>query len=104
VVEDSAARAAISTRRALSPIITTFRSSSLDLNRLRAFTQPVLFALGGRSNPDYYGRMAVRAGAIFSNLTVTLFEQRHHFDPPHRIEPERTARVLRVPWGRVGEC
>jgi pimeloyl-ACP methyl ester carboxylesterase len=83
--------------------ITTFRSSSLDLNRLRAFTQPVLFALGGRSNPDYYGRMAVRAGAIFPNLTVTLFEQRHHFDPPHRIEPDRTARVLRAHWAQVGE-
>jgi pimeloyl-ACP methyl ester carboxylesterase len=30
----------------------TFRSSSLDLGRLRAFEQPVYFALGGRSNPD----------------------------------------------------
>jgi hypothetical protein len=47
--------------------------------------------------------MAVRAGAIFPNLTVTLFEQRHHFDPPHRVEPDRTARVLRAHWARVGD-
>jgi pimeloyl-ACP methyl ester carboxylesterase len=87
----------------LRTFITTFRSSSLDLNRLRVFTQPVLFALGGRSNPDYYGRMAERAGAIFPNLTVTRFEHRHHFDPPHRIEPDRTAQVLRAHWARVGE-
>jgi hypothetical protein len=82
--------------------LATFRSSSLDLNRLRAFTQPVLFAYGGRSNQDYYSRMAVRAGAIFPNLTVAVFEQRHHFDPPHRIEPERTASVLRAHWARAG--
>jgi len=69
----------------------TFGSSSLDLNRLRTFEQPVLFVLGGRSNPDYYGRMAERAGGIFPNFTLEVFEQRHHFDPPHRIEPERTA-------------
>ena len=36
-------------------------ASSLDLDRLRAFDKPVLFALGGKSNPDYYGRMAERA-------------------------------------------
>ncbi|MDQ6818717.1 MAG: alpha/beta hydrolase [Actinomycetota bacterium] len=81
--------------------IETFRSSSLDLDRLRAFTRPVLFVLGGRSNPDYYGRMAERARAIFPNFTLEVFEQRHHFDPPHRIEPERTATVLRAHWDRA---
>ena len=45
----------------LRSFLETFLSSSLDLDRLRAFAKPVLFVLGGRSNPDYYGREAERA-------------------------------------------
>jgi hypothetical protein len=56
--------------------------------------------LGGRSNPDYYGRMAERARAIFPDFTLEVFLERHHFDPPHRIEPERTAKVLSDHWSR----
>ncbi len=85
----------------LRAFISTFRSSSLDIDRLRGVTQPVLFALGGRSNPDYYGRMAERAREIFPNFTLEVFEQRHHFDPPHRAEPERTAAVMREHWDRA---
>jgi pimeloyl-ACP methyl ester carboxylesterase len=87
---------------ALRTLLETFRVSSLDLDRLRAFDKPVLFALGGRSNPDYYGRMAERAGTIFPDMTLEVFAERHHFDPPHRIEPERTATVLRALWEREG--
>jgi pimeloyl-ACP methyl ester carboxylesterase len=86
----------------LRAFITAFGSSTLDLDRLRVFERPVYFALGGRSNPDYYGRMANRAREIFPDLTLDVFEQRHHFDPPHRIEPERTARALRAHWARAG--
>lgn len=78
-----------------------FRASSLDLGRLRAFDKPVLFALGGKSNPDYYGQMAQRAATIFPDMTLEVFADRHHFDPPHRIEPERTATVLRALWERA---
>jgi pimeloyl-ACP methyl ester carboxylesterase len=85
----------------LRTLIETFRTSSLDLDRLRAFDKPVLFVLGGRSNPDYYGRMAERAGTIFPDMTLEVFAERHHFDPPHRIEPERTATVLRALWERA---
>jgi pimeloyl-ACP methyl ester carboxylesterase len=85
----------------LRAMLGTFSSSTLDLDRLRAFGQPVYFALGGRSNPNYYGRMAERASAIFPNLTLDVFDERHHFDPPHRIEPERTARTLRAHWARA---
>ena len=59
------------------------------------------FALGGRSNPHYYARIAERAGAIFPDFTLEVFDERHHFDPPHRIEPQRTARALQAlcgPW------
>jgi pimeloyl-ACP methyl ester carboxylesterase len=87
----------------LRAFINAFTSSTLDLDRLRAFTQPVYFAVGGRSNPDYYARMAERARGIFPDFTLDVFEERHHFDPPHRIEPERTARALRAHWARAGD-
>ena len=79
----------------------TFRSSRLDLDRPRSFRQPVYFALGGRSNSDYYGEMAERAREIFPDFTLDVFTERHHFDPPHRIKPERTARELRAHWARA---
>jgi len=86
----------------LRAFITTFRSSELDPEQLRGFTGPVYFALGGRSNPDLYARMAERARLIFPDLTVEVFDERHHFDPPHRIEPERTARSLQAHWSQAG--
>jgi hypothetical protein len=82
-------------------ILETFRASSLDLERLRVFDKPVLFALGGKSNPDYYAQMADRAAAIFPDFTLDVFPERHHFDPPHRIEPDRTAAALRALWQRA---
>jgi pimeloyl-ACP methyl ester carboxylesterase len=85
----------------LRAFIATFNSSNLDLDALRAFEQPVYFALGGRSNPNYYRRMADRASAVFPNFTLDVFDERHHFDPPHRTEPERTARALRAHWARA---
>jgi pimeloyl-ACP methyl ester carboxylesterase len=87
----------------LRMFLQTFLNSSLDVDRLRTFNKPVLFVLGGRSNPDYYGREAERAREIFSDFTLEVFEQRHHFDPPHRIEPERTAKVLRHLWSRADQ-
>jgi pimeloyl-ACP methyl ester carboxylesterase len=85
----------------LRAFLTTFDSSTLDLDRLRSFGRPVYFALGGRSNPDYYARMAERAREIFPDFTLDVFTERHHFDPPHRIEPDRTARALRAHWARA---
>ena len=34
-------------------------------------------------------------------LAELAFEERHHFDPPHRIEPERLAVSLRHVWKRA---
>ncbi len=86
---------------ALRTLITVFRTSTLELDRLRAFRRPVLFVLGAKSNPDYYGRIAQRAGEIFPNFALEVFDARHHFDPPHRIEPDRTAAVLRAHWAQA---
>ena len=78
-----------------------FDSGDLDLGALRAFDRPVYFALGGRSNPDYWGRMSERLAGIFRDFTVETFTERHHFDPPHRIEPERLAESLLALWQRA---
>ena len=81
--------------------IRAFDEFDLDVEALRAFDRPVYFALGGRSNPDYYGRMADRLAAIFPDFTIETFPERHHFDPPHRIEPERLADSLLALWRRA---
>ena len=85
----------------LRAFIEAFDQFDLSLDALRAFDRPVYFALGGRSNPDYYGRMAQRLAAIFPDYSVEIFPERHHFDPPHRIEPERLANSLLALWERA---
>ena len=78
-----------------------FDHGDLDLEALRAFDRPVYFALGGRSNPDYYRRMAERLATIFPDFTLETFPERHHFDPPHRIEPDRLSSSLLALWERA---
>jgi hypothetical protein len=68
---------------------------------LARFDRPVYLATGGRSHPDYYARMARRLEGVFPDLTVELFPERHHFDPPHRVEPARVAASLRALWSRA---
>jgi pimeloyl-ACP methyl ester carboxylesterase len=82
-------------------LIDAFDSGDLDMEALRAFDRPVYFALGGRSNPDHYARIAGRLATIFPDFTVETFPERHHFDPPHRIEPERLADSLLALWQRA---
>jgi pimeloyl-ACP methyl ester carboxylesterase len=85
----------------LHSLLRTFLGSDLDLEALRRFDRPVWFALGGRSNPDYFARMAERLAGVFPDFTVEVFPDRHHFDPPHRIEPTRVAASLRSLWARA---
>jgi pimeloyl-ACP methyl ester carboxylesterase len=81
--------------------IRTFRTYDLDRECLRRFDRPVYYALGGLSNPDLYGEIADRLSRVFDDFTVEVFEERHHFDPPHRIEPGRLVRSLRALWERA---
>lgn len=85
----------------LRAVMAAFDNGELDLDALRAFRKPVYFALGGCSNPDYYARMADRLAAIFPDFTLETFPKRHHFDPPHRIEPERLSSSLLALWERA---
>lgn len=85
----------------IQAFLRAFETGELDLDALRRFDRPVYFALGGRSHPDYFAEMAKRLGAVFPDFTVETFADRHHFDPPHRTEPDRLARSLLALWGRA---
>jgi pimeloyl-ACP methyl ester carboxylesterase len=81
--------------------LATFLSSDLDLDALHGFARPVWYALGGLSHPDYFARMADRLASVLPDFTVEVFPDRHHFDPPHRVEPRRVADSLRALWSRA---
>jgi pimeloyl-ACP methyl ester carboxylesterase len=85
----------------IGALMRAFKTSDLDRESLSRFHRPVYFALGGLSNPDMYGDLAERLSRAFSDFTLEVFEERHHFDPPHRIEPERLARSLQALWERA---
>jgi pimeloyl-ACP methyl ester carboxylesterase len=85
----------------IAAFIQTFKTYDLDRAALNGFQQPVYFALGGLSNPVEYGENAERLAAVFPNFQLEVYEDRHHFDPPHRIEPERLAASLRGLWQRA---
>jgi pimeloyl-ACP methyl ester carboxylesterase len=85
----------------LKALITAFEKGHLDLARLRNFRRPVYFGLGGLSNPDYFARMAERLGRVFPDFTLETYPARHHFDPPHRVEPAKLAGALRRLWLRA---
>jgi pimeloyl-ACP methyl ester carboxylesterase len=82
-------------------ILRAFERASLDPDALRRFERPVYFALGALSNPDQYGEVARRLDSTFPDFELEVFEERHHFDPPHRVEPERLARSLAQLWRRA---
>lgn len=86
----------------IKAFLRTFKSYDLDRARLAAFKPPVFFALGGLSNPDDYGEIAARlARVFFPDFHLEVFPKRHHFDPPHRIEPKRLAELLRRHWEKA---
>jgi len=78
-----------------------FKRSDIDGEALRRFDRPVYFALGALSNPDQYGEIAKRLSGVFPDFELEVFDERHHFDPPHRIEPERLANSLKKLWDRA---
>lgn len=85
----------------LNAFIQAFKAGELDFDALRRLQAPVYFALGGLSNPHLYARLAERLARVFPSFVVEVFEGRHHFDPPHRAEPERLAASLRELWARA---
>jgi pimeloyl-ACP methyl ester carboxylesterase len=76
-----------------------FKASSLQRDSFRNCRQPVYLAVGSLSEPYESYKAEVLAG-LFPDIEVEVYEGRHHFDPPHRAEPERFARALRQLWAR----
>jgi pimeloyl-ACP methyl ester carboxylesterase len=75
----------------LSALTRAFGVGELDLDLLRGLKAPVYYALGGLSNPDQYAKIAERLAGVFSDFTLEVFEERHHFEPPHRaVAPTRS--------------
>ncbi|GAA2201882.1 alpha/beta hydrolase [Sinomonas flava] len=81
--------------------LATFATYDLDREALARFDRPVYFALGALSNPDDYGEIAERLSAVFPHFRLEVFPGRHHFDPPHRVEPERVAASLAALWAEA---
>lgn len=88
----------------IQAFIRTFETYDLDRAALEAFRQPVYFALGSLSNPDEYGEIAERLGRVFANFHLDVFDGRHHFDPPHMVEPMRVAAALKDTWQRANSA
>jgi pimeloyl-ACP methyl ester carboxylesterase len=78
-----------------------FARDRLDREALRRFDRPVYLALGALSNPDQYEEVVRRLAAVFPDVHLEVYEERHHFDAPHRVEPERLAASLRALWRRA---
>ena len=87
--------------RAIGGFLRAFDAFEPDLGAFRSFHRPVWYALGSLGNPHLYPRIAERLGRVFPDFTVEVFKGRHHFDPPHRVEPARVAAALRALWRRA---
>jgi pimeloyl-ACP methyl ester carboxylesterase len=85
----------------IAALLHTFHTYDLSRKALEGYTRPVYFALGGHSNLDQYGDLADRLAGVFSDFTLEVFADRHHFDPPHRAEPQRLASALVALWDRA---
>jgi pimeloyl-ACP methyl ester carboxylesterase len=85
----------------IAAFLRTFKTYDLDRAALAAFDKPVYYALGGLSNPDEYEEIADRLAKVFPDFELEVFADRHHFDPPHRFEPDRLAASLRRLWNRA---
>jgi pimeloyl-ACP methyl ester carboxylesterase len=84
----------------IAAVLAAFAACELDLAPIIRARLPVLYVLGGGSNPAWFAAMADRLAATLPDFTLERFEDRHHFDPPHRAEPERLARTLADFWSR----
>ena len=81
-------------------VMAAFAACEIDLAPIVRARLPTLYVLGGRSNPAFFAAIADRLASALPDFTLEVFDDRHHFDPPHRAEPERLARTLAAFWSR----
>ncbi|WP_208543126.1 hypothetical protein [Nocardioides euryhalodurans] len=82
-------------------MVEAFSHHDLDREALGRFDHPVYFALGALSNPDQFGEEAERLARVLGDFWLQVFPDRHHFDPPHRVEAPALADALRSLWQRA---
>ena len=82
----------------LEAMTRAFRAYRLDRESFRHFRRPVYLALGSLSHPIHHKAKVLTS--LFPDIRVEVYEGLHHFNPPHRAEPERFARALRELWAR----
>jgi pimeloyl-ACP methyl ester carboxylesterase len=63
---------------------------------LRRFEGPVLYALGGDSNPEFFDPEKIRA--LLPQTELETFAGCSHFNPPFRAAPDQVAQRLRAFW------
>jgi pimeloyl-ACP methyl ester carboxylesterase len=85
----------------IKAFLRAFAEGRLDREALERFRHPVYLALGGLSNPDQYAEIAERLYRLFPDARLEVFADRHHFNPPHRAEPEALAGSLVALWSRA---
>lgn len=85
----------------LEALAAAFRRHRLDRERFREFRRPAYYAVGDRSRA-FFERNGRTLAGFFPDLRVERYAGRSHFDPPHRVEPERFARALEELRGRAG--
>lgn len=81
-------------------LLKAFRTEDISREALARFDKPVHYVLGALSSADQFGDIGTRLSKVFPDFTVEVFDGRHHFDPPHRAEPERLAASLLAMWNR----
>jgi pimeloyl-ACP methyl ester carboxylesterase len=86
----------------LAAFTRAFKLHDLDVNHFASFHQPVYLAVGSLSNAAE-ARKAERLAGVFPDCRVEVYEGLHHFNPPHRAEPERFAQALRKLWASARE-
>lgn len=82
---------------ALVPMNLSLLHAPLDRERLTAVRCPVYLPVGGQTHPRFRA-IADLLAATFPKATVEVYEERSHFDPPHRAESRRFADALRRIW------
>jgi pimeloyl-ACP methyl ester carboxylesterase len=83
----------------LEAMTRALKTYHLDREDFRHFQQPVYLALGSLSHHIEEHKAKVLSN-LFPDIRVEVYEGLHHFNPPHRAEPERFARALHGLWAR----
>ncbi len=81
-------------------LVEAFDRYDMPYDQLKKFSKPVYITVAGLSNPIEM-RKAEALQQIFPDIQVEVYAERHHFDPPQRVEPECFARALHSLWKKA---